>query len=175
MIENSRQYLLLRTDILQKTLVGCSWINSVFCDSTKCGSQIVDFIQASLLRPGFELSQTVDFKKGVTFCDNSICVQTINHESHRHLSRKTSEFTAVSQSAVIGHFRKNTNFFLRQWRIQHKQRTYAFYTQKIGLWPQGGYSGFQVTGMIEGFFGVSNFRFRDFLGYENLTWVAWFE
>ena len=41
--------------------------------------KIVDFIQASLLRPGFELSQTVDFKKGVTFCDNSICVQPINH------------------------------------------------------------------------------------------------
>ena len=135
MIENSKQYLLLRTDILQKTLVGCSRINSVFCDSAKCGSQIVDFIQASLLRPGFELSQTVDFKKGVTFCGNSICVQPINHESHRHLSRKTSEFTTVSQSAVIGHIRKNTNFFLRQWRIQDKQRTYAFYAQRIGLWP----------------------------------------
>ena len=35
--------------------------------------------------------------------------------------------------------------------------------------PQGGYSGFQVTGMIEGFFGVWNFRFRDFFGYENLA------
>ena len=79
MIENSRQYLLLRTDIFQKTLVGCPWINSVFCDSAKCGSQIVDFMQASLLRPGFELSQTVDFKKGVKFCDNSVCVQPINH------------------------------------------------------------------------------------------------
>ena len=41
--------------------------------------------------------------------------------------------------------------------------------------PQGGYSGFQVTGMIEGFFWVWNFRFRDFCGYENLAWVAWFE
>ena len=33
----------------------------------------------------------------------------------------------------------------------------------------GGYSGFQVTGMIEGFFGVLNFRFQDFFGYENLA------
>ena len=33
----------------------------------------------------------------------------------------------------------------------------------------GGYSGFQVTGMIEGFFWVWNFRFRDFFGYENLA------
>ena len=36
---------------------------------------MADFIQASPLKLGFELSQTVDFKKGVTFCDNSICVQ----------------------------------------------------------------------------------------------------
>ena len=33
----------------------------------------------------------------------------------------------------------------------------------------GGYSGFQVTGMIEGFFWVWKFRFRDFFGYENLA------
>ena len=33
----------------------------------------------------------------------------------------------------------------------------------------GGYSGFQVTGMIEGFFWVLNFRFQDFFGYENLA------
>ena len=77
-IENCRQYLLLRTDILQKTLAGSPWINSVFCDSAKCGSQIVDFIQASLFRPGFELSQSVDFKKRVTFCDDSTCVLPIN-------------------------------------------------------------------------------------------------
>ena len=28
----------------------------------------------------------------------------------------------------------------------------------------GGYSTFQVTGMIQGFFWVSNFRFQDFFG-----------
>ena len=33
----------------------------------------------------------------------------------------------------------------------------------------GGYSGFQVSGMIVGFLGVSNFRFRDSFGYENLA------
>ena len=33
----------------------------------------------------------------------------------------------------------------------------------------GGYTGFQVTGMIEGFFWVWRFRFRDFFGYENLA------
>ena len=38
--------------------------------------------------------------------------------------------------------------------------------------PQRGYSGFQVTGMIEGFFWVCNFRFRDFFVYENLAKVA---
>ena len=37
------------------------------------------------------------------------------------------------------------------------------------LYYQGGYSGFQVTGMIEGFFWVLNFRFQDFFGYENLA------
>ena len=37
------------------------------------------------------------------------------------------------------------------------------------LQTQGGYSGFQVTGMIEGFFWVWKFRFRDFFGYENLA------
>ena len=42
----------------------------------------------------------------------SVSNQSIT-ESHRHLSRKTSEFTTVSQSAVIGHIRKNTNLFLR--------------------------------------------------------------
>ena len=36
-----------------------------------------------------------------------------------------------------------------------------------------GYSGFQVTGMIKRFFWVSNFRFRDFLGYENLACIFW--
>ena len=38
----------------------------------------------------------------------------------------------------------------------------------------GGYSGFQVTGMIEGFFGVWNFRFWDFFGYENLVLFVMF-
>ena len=43
----------------------------------------------------------------------------------------------------------------------------------------GGYSGLQVTGMIERFFGVWNVRFLNFLGYENFTsifvWVAWWD
>ena len=39
--------------------------------------------------------------------------------------------------------------------------------------PQEGYSGFQVMGMIKGFFGVSNFLFRDFFGYENLASICW--
>ena len=30
-------------------------------------------------------------------------------------------------------------------------------------------SQFQVTGMIEGFFGAWNFQFRDFFGHENLA------
>ena len=36
-------------------------------------------------------------------------------------------------------------------------------------WPQGGggYSGFQVTGMIEGFLGGRIFRFLEFFGLEN--------
>ena len=41
--------------------------------------------------------------------------QSVSHqsitESHRHLSRKTSEFTTVSQSAVIDHIRKKTLTF----------------------------------------------------------------
>ena len=94
--------MLIRTNILQKTLVGCSRINSVFCDSAKCGF----FIQASIFRPGFELSQTVDFKKGVAFWNNSTCVNQSITESHRHLSRKTSDLSIVSQSAVIGHIKK---------------------------------------------------------------------
>ena len=60
--------------------------------------------------PGFELSQIVDFKKGVTFCDNSTCVNQSITESDRHLSRKTNDLTTVSQSAVIGHIKKNINF-----------------------------------------------------------------
>ena len=32
----------------------------------------------------------------------------------------------------------------------------------------GGVSSFQVTGVIEGFFWVSNFRFQDFLGVRKL-------
>ena len=48
---------------------------------------------------------------------HSVITQSVSNqsitESHRHLSRKTSEFTTVSQSAVTGHIRKNTNFFLR--------------------------------------------------------------
>ena len=94
--------MLIRTNILQKTLVGCYRINSVFCDSAKCGF----FIQASLFRPGFELSQTVDFKKGVAFWNNSTCVNQSITESHRHLSRETSDLSIVSQSAVIGHIKK---------------------------------------------------------------------
>ena len=57
--------------------------------------------------PVFELSQIVDFKKGMTFCDNSTCVNQSITESHRHLSRKTSDLTTVSQSAMIGHIKKN--------------------------------------------------------------------
>ena len=37
----------------------------------------------------------------------------------------------------------------------------------------GGYSGFQVTGMIEGFSWVLNFRFRDFLGQEIFGKYFW--
>ena len=52
-------------------------------------------------------------RKGSHFViTQSVSNQSIT-ERHRHLSRKTSEFTTVSQSAVIGHIRKNTNFFLR--------------------------------------------------------------
>ena len=102
--------MLIRTNILQKTLVGCSRINSVFCDSAKCGF----FIQASLFRPGFELSQTVDFKKGVAFWNNSTCVNQSITESHRHLSRKTSDLTIVSQSAVIGHIKKKKTSCVNQ-------------------------------------------------------------
>ena len=42
----------------------------------------------------------------------------------------------------------------------------------------GGYSEFQVMGMIEGFLWVWNFRFRDFLGrkiWEVFFWVTWFK
>ena len=39
----------------------------------------------------------------------SVSNQSIT-ESHRHLSRKTSEFTTVSQSAIIGHIRKKLTF-----------------------------------------------------------------
>ena len=102
--------MLIRTNILQKTLVGCSRINSVFCDSAKCGF----FIQASLFRPGFELSQTVDFKKGVAFWNNSTCVNQSITESHRHFSRKTSDLTIVSQSAVIGHIKKKKTSCVNQ-------------------------------------------------------------
>ena len=40
----------------------------------------------------------------------------------------------------------------------------------------GGYSGFQMTGMIEGFFWVRNFRFQDFFGKEDLAriFMGWF-
>ena len=36
-----------------------------------------------------------------------------------------------------------------------------------------GYSGFQVTGMIEGFFWVSNHRIRDFFGWLDLSMDFW--
>ena len=39
-------------------------------------------------------------------------------------------------------------------------------------WHPGGYLGFEVTGLIEGFFGVQNFRFRDFLGTK--IWQVFF-
>ena len=122
-IQNSRQYLLLRTNILQKTLVGCPWINSVFCDSAKCGSQIVDFIQASLFRPGFELSQTVDFKKGVTFCNNSICLCPANQ------STKVTDtfveklvilqpFHSQPSSVILKKNTNNTNSELTRFRLK---------------------------------------------------------
>ena len=47
--------------------------HTVFCDNGKCGSQIVGY-KALLFKPGFELSQTMDFKKGVTLWDNSYSV-----------------------------------------------------------------------------------------------------
>ena len=40
------------------------------------------------------------------------------------------------------------------------------YSQNLN---RGGYSGFQVTGMIEAFFCVWNLRLKDFLGWENLA------
>ena len=58
--------------------------------------------------------------------------------------------------------------------ILHVQSKQAF-PYPVGAEPQGGYSEFRVTGMIEGFFWVWKFRFRDIFGYENLAWVAWFE
>ena len=40
----------------------------------------------------------------------------------------------------------------------HRQR--LFLSNDLNNWVQGGYSGFHLTGMIEGFFWVWNFRFR---------------
>ena len=44
--------------------------------------------------------------------------------------------------------------------------------------PGGGYLGFQVTGMMEGFFGFEIFDSGIFLGtkiWQVFFWVAWFE
>ena len=51
---------------------------------------------------------------------------------------------------------------------------FPFPAKFIGRIPRGGYSGFQVTGMIEGFLGVWNFRFWHFFGYENLVLFVMF-
>ena len=67
------------------------------------------------------------------------------------------------------------------WRQKKAENVHSLPNKKPGpvrtySHPQeggGGYSGFQVTGMIEGVFWVWNFRFRDFFGYENLASIFW--
>ena len=49
------------------------------------------------------------------------------------------------------------------------KKTKIFTSFKESPCTPGGYSGFQVMGMIGGFFWVWNFRFRDFFGYKNLA------
>ena len=45
---------------------------------------------------------------------------------------------------------------------------FVFAAELLRVWGGGRvYFRFQVTEMMEGFFWVSNFRFGDFLGYEN--------
>ena len=60
--------------------------HTVFCDNGKCGSQIVGY-KALPFKPGFELSQTMDFKKGVTLWDNSFCVLLLWFPTNVVLSR----------------------------------------------------------------------------------------
>ena len=79
--------------------------------------------------------------------------------------------------------------YLSIWNLCIKSNQVFFNFDKIhkSKWqmctnPRGGYSGFQMTGMTEGFFWVWNFWLRDFFGYENLasiflgslTWVGIF-
>lgn len=47
-----------------------------------------------------------------------------------------------------------------------KKNSVHFHVQNKLLSPEG-FSGFQVTGMVEGYFWVCNFRFRDYFGQEN--------
>ena len=54
-IENSRQYLLLRTDILQKTVVGCPWLLAVFMEALQCFDLLVLFI--TWIRPSWVQSK----------------------------------------------------------------------------------------------------------------------
>ena len=59
---------------------------------------------------------------------------------------------------------KPQNYTLKGWEEASPHTEKISVT--IGLEPSGdgGYSGFHVTGMIKGFFGVLNFRIRDFIG-----------
>ena len=51
--------------------------------------------------------------------------------------------------------------------------SYLFTHVILYLLTPGGYLGFQVTGMIKGFFWVWKFWYRDFWGYENLACIFW--
>ena len=59
-------------------------------------------------------------------------------------------------------------------RLRFRIIAYAFTLSRHNLFYPGGYSGFQVTGMIEGFLVVLNSWFRDLFGEENLASIFFF-
>ena len=64
-MENSRQYLVLRTDILRKTVVGCrDNISVIFADTAFKLKKLARFFQSFIIRP-FLSSIATDDKKQV--------------------------------------------------------------------------------------------------------------
>ena len=145
MIENSRQYLLLWTAILQKIIVGFPWIVSILRQREMWFPDRGLFLGFAFQARIWVISNCGLWKE-VTFCVNSICVLPINHrKSHTFLEKlvilqpfslfllKTETLTVSCANQEYNTISERTHFMLKRSPVKTCLWTLYLYNEQNQL------------------------------------------